>query len=105
MSAEETDQSKYLNDIGMFHRLEDARELLRGEHPISERVESAFLQIMPLKPEDLPEQFRDELKWIHDNTSSKPEHHYTNGERSVEEFMCRMAEFLDAVLRWREEYQ
>lgn len=104
MSAEETDQTKYMNDIGMFHRLQDARSsLLDGGQPLDRRIESASLQILPLRSEDLPGKYRDELKWVQDNIPSDSGGPDGNNGGSADAYVRRSIQFLDAVLRWRTE--
>ena len=84
----------------MVHRLEDARKLL-----LEKRVESAFLQILPLRPEDFPQQFREELMWLQTNYSTEGGRDDDGDAGSAENYSSRAAKFLNAVLRWREESQ
>ena len=92
MSEKQDDQSTYMSDLGMIHRLKDARTLW-----IKKNVNGAYLQIEPLKPENFPQQFRKEAIWVHDNFTPKVD---WAGDVST-----RTAQFIDAVLQWHEENQ
>ncbi len=100
VSAKQDDQLKYLSDIGMFHKLGDAKKLLLEKH-----VESAFLLTHQLRPEDFPQQFREEFMWLQTNYSTEVGRDNDGDSGSAEKYSSRTAQFLNAVLRWRKENQ
>lgn len=105
MSAEETDQIKQLNATRYaLGKLESARSILRRhDRPVRDRIADAHLQVMPCFAEDVPEQFRNEFRWILDNIKSRPESLAEMDSGAVEQVAFRTAKFADTLASWYEE--
>ena len=105
MSAEEKDRVKQLNDaryaLGKF---ESARSILRRhDRPVRDRIADAHLQLCACFATDAPEGSRDELGWILDNITSRPEKLAEMDDGLAEEIAFRNAKFTDTLSEWYEQ--
>ena len=74
--------------------------LVKGNGDLRNRVKNAYLEIGPVMPKDVPEEYREELQWIKEQTTGHLDQLNLLEDAKVEEIAGRISRFYEDLRRY-----